>query len=111
MLCSSCHSRLHWLERRKYPNYIYKSRTSYGKYMGKLQTKRNKLKREAQIKKIMGVDFYYRIKDLCKIHNLTKERIRQLTKEGRLNYKKIGGCYFYYSPIILRFTLDKQKIL
>jgi hypothetical protein len=84
-------------ERRKYPDYVYKSRSIYSRYVNKKSSELSLLKKHNDIKSIMGSDKYYRASDFTKKYNITRERVRQLKEAGRLQYKKIGKGYFYSS--------------
>lgn len=88
-LCSSCHFWLH------FKGYKYNSYQEYRLYRNRLRHRRRNLK----IRKIIYAKFktkeFLFPRELQRILKVTRERIRQMREEDKLNYTKIGGRYFY----------------
>ena len=90
ILCKSCHSTLHWKDRKKFP-----TKREYWQDYHKQQRLKKIAYYKSEFKKVFGTDKFYTANDICHKRCISRERVRQLRRIGRLKYTKIGGRYLY----------------
>jgi hypothetical protein len=105
-LCVSCHMKLHWKPKRKFKN--LKECREYHRNLDKLKRK-NKLKeilKKRNIPHNVG-----KSKEICKILNISRERLRQLRINNRIKSFKIGGLYLYPKNLQRKYITRKYVLI
>lgn len=106
VLCKSCHRKLHWdsIERRPAKE-VYTERLQ----LQKLNRQKEKMFIMDKAKEVLQSDEVLTTKEVCKKLGFSREYIRVLREQGRINFFKFSYGNIFYPSTITRETIKKPN--